>query len=100
MIEQGVKDYRATGSIAAMPMWLALEGEALYLADRTSDALEAISEAETIAKKFEVGWWYAELRRLRGVFLAAMGVSDTESFALFFTVKHSFRGVRLLSRPK
>jgi hypothetical protein len=28
-IEQGVEDYRATGSIAGMPMWLALKAEAL-----------------------------------------------------------------------
>jgi hypothetical protein len=28
-IEQGVEDYRATGSIAGLPMWLALKAEAL-----------------------------------------------------------------------
>jgi hypothetical protein len=39
LIALGAEDYRATGSIAAMPMWPAVEGEALYLADRTSDAL-------------------------------------------------------------
>ena len=100
LIEQGVKDYRATGSIAAMPMWLALEGEALHLADRTSDALEAIREAETIAKKFEVGWWYAELRRLRGVFLAALGGKDTEIEASFCAAIRIAREQKSISLTK
>jgi predicted ATPase len=42
-IEEGIGDYRATGSILDMPFFTALRAEALYLADRTSDALEAIS---------------------------------------------------------
>jgi serine/threonine protein kinase len=83
LIEQGVEDYRATGSIAGMPMWLALKSETFHLARRTSDALEAIREAETLAEKFEVGWWYAELHRLRGVFLTAMGAAETQIEASF-----------------
>jgi hypothetical protein len=59
-IEQGIEDYRATGSVAALPMWLALKAEALHLADRTSEALEAIREAELQARRFELGSWYAE----------------------------------------
>jgi hypothetical protein len=55
-IEQGVEDYRATGSIAGLPMWLALKAEVLYLADRTPEALVAIREAEALAERFEVGW--------------------------------------------
>jgi adenylate cyclase len=78
LIEQGVEDYRATGSIAAMPLWLALKAEALYLADRNSEALEATVEAEALAQRFEVGWWYAELRRLRGVFLAALSAENAQ----------------------
>ena len=30
------------------PVWLTLKAEALHLADRTSDALEAIKEAEAL----------------------------------------------------
>jgi adenylate cyclase len=77
LIGRGVEDYRATGSIAGLPMWVALKAEALYLADRTSEALETIRGAEALAERFEVGWWYAELRRLRGVFLAATGAEET-----------------------
>jgi hypothetical protein len=72
------KVLRKTGSIAGLPMWLALKAEALYLEDRVSEALEAIAEAEDLAEKFEVGWWYGELRRLRGVFLAAMGAEEAQ----------------------
>ena len=50
-IEDGIRDYRATGSMLDMPFLLALKAEALYLADRTSDALEAITEAEAADRK-------------------------------------------------
>jgi predicted ATPase len=38
-IEQGIRDYRATGSVLALPHYLAQKAEALHLADRTSEAL-------------------------------------------------------------
>ena len=39
-IEQGIKDLRATGSVLGLATDLALKAEALYLADRASEALE------------------------------------------------------------
>jgi hypothetical protein len=59
-------------------MSLALKAEALYLGDRTSEALETISEAQVHAQRFEVCWWCAELHRLRGVFLSALGADKTQ----------------------
>ena len=53
-IENGIADNRATGSILLVPLFLALKAEALRLADRTSEALEAIGEAEALAERFEV----------------------------------------------
>jgi hypothetical protein len=82
-IERGVEDYRASGSTAGMPLWLAVKAEALNLADRSSEALEAIGEAEAIAERFEIGSWYAELKRLRGVSLAALGADETRIEASF-----------------
>jgi len=82
-IERGVEDYRASGSTAGMPLWLAVKAEALNLADRSSEALEAIREAEAIAERFEIGSWYAELNRLRGVSLAALGADETRIEASF-----------------
>ena len=58
--------------------WLALKAEALHLADRTSEALETIREAEARAEASCEHWWCAELHRLRGVFLAAMGAEESQ----------------------
>ena len=52
-IEDGTRNYRATGAVLAMPFYLALKAEALYLADRTSEALEVLNEAEALAERFE-----------------------------------------------
>jgi predicted ATPase len=77
-IENGIRDYRSTGSVLGMPQFLALKAEALYLAYRTSEALEAIEEAEALAERSGVRYWFAELQRLRAVFLAAMGAEETQ----------------------
>jgi tetratricopeptide (TPR) repeat protein len=82
-IEQGIKDFRATGAVLALPAWLALRAEALHLADRTSEALEAINEAEALAQRFEQGFCCAQLHLLRGVFLAAMGAGEAQIEASF-----------------
>jgi hypothetical protein len=66
-----------------VPYWLALKAEALYLADRTSEALDAITEAAVLAERSEERWWYAELHRLRGVFLTALGVEENQIEASF-----------------
>jgi hypothetical protein len=77
-IEDGIRDYRATGAMLRMPYFLGLKAEALHLADRTSEALEAINEAEALAERSEERWWSAELHRLRGVFLATLGAEETQ----------------------
>jgi tetratricopeptide (TPR) repeat protein len=82
-IEQGLIDLRATGAVLTLPPHLARKAEALYLADRTSEALEAINEAEALAERFENRYWCAELHRLRGVFLAALGAEETQIEASF-----------------
>jgi len=66
-----------------VPYWLALKAEALHLADRTSEALETIREAEARAETSCEHWWCAELHRLRGVFLATISADETEIEALF-----------------
>src|SRR4029077_1620128 len=64
-IEDGTRNYRATGAVLAMPFYLAIKAEALYLADRTSEALEVLNEAEALAERFDQSFWCAELHRLR-----------------------------------
>jgi len=82
-IEHGMGELRATGHMLEMPYFLAVKAEALYLAHRTSAAIEAINEAEAMAERFEQRYWCAELHRLRGVFLAAMGAEETQIEASF-----------------
>jgi predicted ATPase len=82
-IDDGIEDWRAAGSTLIVPYYLGLKAEALHLADRTSEALEAINEAEALAEESEERWWRAELHRLRGVFLAAMGADETQIEASF-----------------
>ena len=82
-IEDGIEEYRATGSIVWMAYFLALKAEALHRADRTSDALQAITEAEAIVESTGGRYMSAELHRLRGVFLAATGADDTKIEASF-----------------
>ena len=60
------------------PYYLALHAEAVHLGGRTPEALEAISEAEAVVEEWEERWWCAELHRLRGVFLAALGAEQTQ----------------------
>jgi hypothetical protein len=66
-----------------MPYLLALKAEALYVADRTTEALEVIDEAEAVIERREERWWCAELHRLRGVLLTAMGADEVEIEASF-----------------
>ena len=82
-IERGITDLRATGEVLGVPGLLAWKAEALYLANRTSEALEAISEAEALAERFEMRVYYSHLHRLRGVFLATLGAEEAEIEASF-----------------
>jgi predicted ATPase len=82
-IEDGIRDNQATGSRIGLPLFLALKAEALHLADRTSEALEAIRDAQAMVERSEQGWWLAELYRLRGAFLTALGADETQIEASF-----------------
>jgi len=77
-IVDGIEEFRATGALRGLPFFLALKAEALHLANRTFEALEAIREAEGLAERFEERLWCADLHRLRGVLLTAMGADETQ----------------------
>jgi hypothetical protein len=83
LIEQGIRNLRETGTVLAIPHYLARMAEALHLADRTSEALEAINEAEAPAERFEQRYCCATLHWLRGVFLASLGADETQIEASF-----------------
>ena len=100
-IDDGIREYRATGSILIMPSWLALKAEALHLANRTSEALAAIAEAEAVAQRTEERESLAELHRLRGVFLANMGGDEVQietSFCEAIRIAKKQKSVSLTTR--
>jgi hypothetical protein len=66
-----------------VPYWLALKAEALHLANHTSEALEAITAAESLVERSEERWCCVELHRLRGLFLAGMTADETQIEASF-----------------
>jgi hypothetical protein len=99
-IENGIRDYRATGAIFSLAYFLSLKAEALYLADRTAEALGALNEAEALVARTEERWWSAELHRLRGVFLAASGADDTQIEAAFRDAIHTAKQQKSVSLEK
>jgi hypothetical protein len=50
----------------------------LHLANRTREALETVDEAEAVVERLEERGSSAELFRLRGIFLAAMGADTVQ----------------------
>jgi tetratricopeptide (TPR) repeat protein len=82
-IECGLRNHQATASVLDTPYLLALKAEALHLAGRASEALEAISDSEALVERYEQRWCSAELHRLRGVFLATLGADEFQIEASF-----------------
>jgi predicted ATPase len=74
--------FRGAAGIA-LPFLLALKAEALYFADRVSEALEAINEAEALVERSRARYWFAELHRLRGVLLTALDADEIPIEASF-----------------
>ena len=50
-IEEGIKNWMSTGARLAVPYYLTLKAEVLYLAHHTSEALQTITESENIGGK-------------------------------------------------
>jgi hypothetical protein len=99
-IDQGIKDFRATGAILGVPSALVLKAEALHLGDRTSEAIAALEEAEALAQRTEERECFAELHRLRGVFLAAIGTDETQIEASFWEAIKTAREQKSVSLEK
>jgi hypothetical protein len=100
-IEDGIRDYRTTGSALGVPYCLAIKAQALCLAGRTSEALETIGEAQALIEMNEERWCSAELYRLRGVFLAALGAAQAEiegSFRATMGIAKEQKSISLANR--
>jgi predicted ATPase len=102
-LEEGISDVRSSGATLLVPLYLGLKAEALYLAQRTSEALEAISEAEASAERSGESNWRAELRRLRGLFLTTLGAEEAEidaSFSAAIRIAREQKSVSLEKRAE
>ena len=82
-IQGGIEDWVATGAMLVLPYYLALKAEALYVVDCTREALKVVGEAQAVVERFEERNWCAELHRLRGVFLTAIGAEESQIEASF-----------------
>jgi predicted ATPase len=99
-IERGIADWRANGLMWSVAYFLALKAEALHLAGRTSEALETIRETEGHVERSEERWWCAELHRLRGVFLTAIGADETQIEASFCAAIRTAKEQKSISLAK
>jgi serine/threonine protein kinase len=102
-IEEGIEDWRATGATRLAPYFLAMKAEALHLADRDSEALEAIRQAEVLSERFEERWWCAELHRLRAVFLISIGAEANrieDSFCKAIRIARDQQSISLATRAE
>ena len=77
-IEGAIEELQTRGALFPMLSLMAPKAEALYLANRTSEALETIREAQTLVEKTEARWWSAEFYRLGAIFLTAMDADEAE----------------------
>ena len=82
------------------PFFLALKAEALHRVHRTSEALQTISEAEALAERDEERWWCAEIQRLRGVFLTAIGANEAQIEASFCAAIRTAKEQKSISLEK
>jgi hypothetical protein len=85
-----------------LPYLLALKAESLHRANRTPEALNMIREAIARPVAYSIRWWLAELLRLPGVFLVAIGADES---GIGLIVLHSHRNgktdsVSLLKRTE
>jgi predicted ATPase len=83
-----------------VPSYLVVKAETLHLAGRTSEALETLKEAEAVAQRTEERECFAELHRLRGVFLVAMGADETQIEASFCEATRIAREQKSISLAK
>ena len=89
-----------SGSVAPLVGQLILKSEALYLADRTVEALETINEAEAVAQSVEQRVTDSTIHRLRGVFFANLGAAETQIEASFYAAIEIARGQKSVSLRK
>jgi predicted ATPase/class 3 adenylate cyclase len=77
-IRQGLAAFREMGVTRGRSDQLALLADACAQAGHTAEGLEAVGQALAMAAKNAVGWWEAELYRLKGELLLQHAVAPPE----------------------
>ena len=72
-MQQGYKEFRATGALLRAPYYLALIAQACHTLGRTGQGLEIIAEARAVAQRSGESWMRCELERIHGDLLAGAG---------------------------
>ncbi len=83
-MKQGLVDYRATGADMWSPYFLGLLANANRQADRAQEGLILVEEALTQIRHTGGRWIEAELHRVRGELLLAVGEPDRQEAELCF----------------
>jgi predicted ATPase len=102
-IEDGIEEWRAIGSTLIMPYFFSLKGEALLFAGRPLEALKAIESAIALSQRVDERWWSAELQRLHGIFLTAVGAKEIQieaSFSTAVSIAKQQKSVSLATRAE
>ena len=102
-MDDGIEELRTSGALLAIPSLLAAKAEALYIANRTAEALDTIKQAETLVEKTEARWWSAEFYRLRAIFLTAMDADEAEierAFQAAITTAKQQKSTSLMKRAE
>jgi predicted ATPase len=76
-IDQGLSDFRATGSEIWRPYWLALLAEAHGMLGEPEAGLTALTEALTFAETTGERWCEPELYRLKGALLLQQSLDNS-----------------------
>src|SRR4051794_28319452 len=77
-MQHGVRMHRATGAELLTPYWSWLQAEAHGRAGRFEAGLTLLDEAIEAMTRSDERYWEAEVHRLRGQFLLAVGVSEEQ----------------------
>lgn len=82
-LREAIAGFTATGARLRLPYYLALLASACARAGYAEDGLAAIDEAMSAARAHNERWWDAELHRLRGDLLRAVGAATGEAEAAY-----------------
>ena len=79
-IQTGLQNYRAPGARLSQTLQLAIEADVCLQAGKLDQGMRCLAEAITAAEQTNERFWLAEIYRLKGETLHAMGDANAESF--------------------